>query len=296
MYPEPGALADEAIGRLKGRSEAGKAGKAGAYDPVAGDVLKTAVSDFIKNESGKRAELIKKYGPLCLWDVSGITDFESACSDFLSLLQFSSDLFWDTRSATRMVNMFSKRAQFKGYIGTWDVSKVENMASMFSWAGIEDSGIGNWNTRSLSNAVFMFGGAPNLSAGLDLSRWTVREGCSMSLMFWDSSIVDCGIGEWDVSRAETGGMLQDAARFTGHRSLKDPKWPKEKIDAAKVPPELPQAGQRMPAASTAFGALGAAAAARTPEARIARLLADLARSRSGPLSGPPPPQQACAIL
>ena len=231
-----------------------------------------------KNKSGKRAELIKKYGPLCLWDVSGITNFEWACrGGFLSVRYFSSDLFWDTRSATTMANMFLYNAQFRGYIGTWDVSKVEDMAGMFSSAGIEDSGIGNWNTRSLADTSLMFGGSPNLSAGLDLSRWTFREGCNMLGMFWQSSIVDCGIGEWDVSSANTERMLEDAGKFTGHRSLKEPKWPKEKIDAAQVPPERPQAGQRMPAASTAFGALGAAAAARTPEARIARLLADLAR-------------------
>ena len=176
-----------------------------------------------------------------------------------------------------MVNMFLHNARFKGYIGTWDVSKVKNMASMFHGSGIEDSGIGNWNTRSLSNAVVMFGGAPNLSAGLDLSRWPFEKECSMQGMFWRSGIVDCGIGEWDVSSAITRGMLRDAYKFTGHRSLKDPKWPTKKIDAAQVPPELPRAGP----ASTAFGA--AAAAEMRPAERIARLLADLARRRSGTL-------------
>ena len=117
----------------------------------------------------------------------------------------------------------------------------------------------------------------------------------MTGMFWESGIVDCGIGEWDVSRAITDIMLKGADKFAGHGSLKEPKWPKEKTAAAQVPPARPAS-----TASTAFGALGAAAAApMTPEARIARLLADLARSKSsGPLSGPPTPKaaQACAIL
>ena len=108
----------------------------------------------------------------------------------------------------------------------------------------------------------------------------------MTRMFAESGIVDCGIGAWDVSSAITREMLKDAYKFTGHRSLEEPKWPKWKIFAADVPPELPQA-------SPAFGA--AAAAEMRPAERIARLLADLARSRSGTLSGPPPPQ-ACAIL
>ena len=112
----------------------------------------------------------------------------------------------------------------------------------------------------------------------------------MTRMFWQSGIVDCGIGAWDVSSANTNMMLKDAYKFTGHRSLGEPKWRPAKIFAAEVPQELPRAG---PQASTAFGA--AAAAEMRPAERIARLLADLARRRSGTLSGPPPPQ-ACAIL
>ena len=71
-------------------------------------------------------------GPMCLWDVSAITDFTDVCACTLNshggiTTGFTSDLFWNTRSATVMARMFSRNAQFKGYIGTWDVRNVHNM-------------------------------------------------------------------------------------------------------------------------------------------------------------------------
>ncbi len=110
MYPNPRALADEVIERLKYRRSQGSATEAdqrnpgaeceaalseegeaveavearrkGAYDqiPSAAGELRKVVVKFILNESGERGDLIKKHGPLCLWDVSAITDFSYACS------------------------------------------------------------------------------------------------------------------------------------------------------------------------------------------------------------------------
>jgi hypothetical protein len=57
----------------------------------------------------------------------------------------------------------------------------------------------------------------------------------MTLMFWKSSIVDCGIGEWDVTAAKTDNMLANTDLLAAFRKLTLPKWPKAKIDDAKVP-------------------------------------------------------------
>ena len=297
MYPDPDALAVEVIERLKGRKnkevsaveadEADEAGRRsqGAYEPIASSSgeLRKAVSEFIRNESEQRGELIKKHGPLCLWDVSAVEDFGSACC-----ANFSSDLFWDTRSATSMSNMFLGNSSFKGYIGTWDVSKVKTVVGMFTLAGIEDSGVGCWDTTSVSDARWMFRGALNLSAdGPDLSRWTFGAGPNMTGMFRESGIVDCGIGNWDVSGAETKDMLKDASKFTGFRSLKPPKWPAGKVTHARVPKQ-----QQMSFGSVAFGVPNAQMAQKV---RIARIWEKLARERgrSGSNGGAEP---ACVIL
>jgi hypothetical protein len=319
MYPNPRALADEVIERLKYPRSQGSAMEAdqrnpgaeceaalseegeavggvearpkGAYDqiPSAAGELRKVVVKFILNEGGERGDLIKKHGPLCLWDVSAITDFSYACSAefdeaFNSDLMWSSDLFWDTRSARIMTSMFRKNAGFKGYIGTWDVGKVEDMSSMFAGAGIEDSGIGSWNMASVTSTKLMFSEVPNLSKGLDLSRWNFTESCDMSGMFWDSSLVDGGIGNWAVSQAETQNMLTGANKFTGFRSLKPPKWPENKVNDADVPEEQ----------KSAFGraAFGVPSVPKTPQARIAGVLAELTR---GSISRSAEPQ-ACVIL
>ena len=220
----------------------------GAYEPIpsAKDELRKAVGDFILNRTG-RGDLLKKHGPLCLWDVSAIEDFTAAC-----WVNFSSDLFWDTRSARTMVDMFLRNSTFKGHIGTWDVSKVTTMMGMFTWAGIKDSGIGSWSTSSLSNCSFMFRGALGLSKDLDLSRWRFGASPDMTCMFWDSGIVDCGIGNWDVSGARAENMLKGTNKFTGFMSLKPPKWPTSDDNNKVLQANVPEA-RRKSFVPAAFG-------------------------------------------
>jgi hypothetical protein len=206
MYPDPSALARDVIERLKGRG----------YDkiPLEPLALSNRIDEFISDKSGARARLIETHGPLCLWGVSGHTNLSFAFwVTPLEGIGFSSDLFWDTSSVTNMRSVFLNNAQFKGYIGTWDVGSVVSTDSMFHGAGIEDSGIGSWNTKRLSSARYMFQGAQGLSKDLDLSSWTFGPKPNLSSMFEGSGIVDCGIGNWDVSQANTRNMLKDANKF-----------------------------------------------------------------------------------
>jgi hypothetical protein len=287
MYRDPIALAKEVIERLKG----------GGYEKITmlpGN-LSLESSRFIEDERGDRARLIEKHGPLCLWDVSEHNDLSrpfSVMPDWVMpawYTGFSSDLFWNTSSATTMAKMFRHNAQFKGYIGTWDVRKVKDMEMMFRGAGIEDSGIGSWNTKGLSSARSMFEGARGLSRDLTLSRWTFGPKPNLSSMFEGSGIVDCGIGNWDVSQANTLNMLKDAKRFTGFESLKPPKWPtsdnNNKVLQANVPEE-----RRRSFVSAGFGA--PTSARMTQEAKIARILDNLARPERGSSSS----SAECAIL
>jgi hypothetical protein len=143
-----------------------------------------------------------------------------------------------------MRSMFLHNAQFKGYIGTWDVREVKDMGTMFQGAGIEDSGIGSWNTKGLSSARSMFKGAQGLSEGLDLSRWTFGPNPNLSSIFEGSGIVDCGIGNWDVSGAKTDGMLMGADKFTGFMSLKPPKWPNSDDNNKVLQANVPEARRK----------------------------------------------------
>ena len=276
MYPRYAFDADTVIERLRVRPY--------ASIPAAG--LKFCVEEFVGNIArpvAPGAEWLQ-FGPLCLWDVSAVQDFSSACT---SSFNFNSDLFWNTKSATVMTDMFYMNAHFKGYVGTWDVGRVRSMGGMFAYTAIEDSGIANWNTASLTDASSMFSGTDHLSADLDLSGWKFGRSPDMKAMFASSSIVDCGIGNWDVSGADTGAMLINANRFTG--SLE--KWPNDKRDRAEVPR---RSGSGFGSARVASGGPEARPADKTHK-MIAGVLAASLREKGARVT-PGTQKEQCAIL
>jgi len=272
MYADHGAVADAAIEKLKLGPYARIVDAPGVERKGMGHL----VADFILDVNGGRAAMIDLYGPLCLWDVSGVADLFRACTLLGAKreLGFSSDLFWSTKSATSMNEMFYMNDRFDGHIGTWDVSSVGSMRQMFRGSAIKDSGIANWNTASLFDAYSMFFGALHLSADLDLSGWIFADGPNMAHMFSQSGIVDCGIGKWNVANATTVDMLSDASKFTGYASLVEPNWPAAKRDDA-----VPETQRRFTGSGVGFGSAGVGATeARHRE--IARVLAAGLRFRT----------------
>jgi surface protein len=218
MYDDPERLADEVIERLKG----------GGYPRIPPFAFVGAIRDQVEWYVGRaRSERAKcKYGPLCLWDVSDTKDFDSACCTDPD--HFSADLYWNTSSATTMRSTFSKNKDFTGDLSTWDVSNVRDMGRMFMQAGIRNSGVAYWNTASLLQALGMFYES-SLQLDVDLSKWNTKNCEDMRHMFEKTAIVDSGIGNWDVSAAQTEYMLQ-GTRFSGNLD----RWPaKQRNDALK---------------------------------------------------------------
>ena len=218
------ALATEIIRRLKGPV---------AYSKVR-DVGKLGFRDFTARFLGlsrlERTSHIQTYGPMCIWDVSHVEHFDSACSCHDGSAPFNSDLYWDTSAATSMGEMFHKNSEFHGDLSTWDVSKVRKMSRMFQGAGIVDSGIGRWDVGSLQDASYMFSRAMHLSPKLDLSRWTMGGCTDLVYMFSRSAVTDNGIGKWTLPpSAATLGMLIETPSFTGHL----PNWSPTQISSGK---------------------------------------------------------------
>jgi hypothetical protein len=274
MYPNVDDVLEAVIARLKGSG----------YEKIENRKLKLIVTDFLRDVIEEK-DWIERFGPLCLWDVSDVRDFKYACSVNINgvHIDFNSDLFWDTGSAEFMDGMFFANASFKGYVGTWDVSRVEWMGGMFNRAGIEDSGIANWNTRSVLDASHMFYMAPSLSESLNLSGWVFDPKPDLGSMFAESSIVDCGIGDWKVKDANVFEMLFGADRFTGNLE----KWPTQKIRDAQVPVLPP--GVR---GGAGFGS----AAFERAESKIAAVFATALRSSEKGAQGASTSKEQCAIL
>jgi surface protein len=207
MYEEHERLAGEVIERLKGGGYPPITYEKGQWGPSENH-LGAEVQEFVGSARYQRAQC--NYGPLCLWDVSAVTDLYYSCA---TNPPFSSDLYWNTSQATCMSGVFHSNTEFKGDLSTWDVSNVKKTDSMFSESGIQNSGIAYWNTASLQDASHMFSHS-SLLPEVDLSKWNTKNCEDMRHMFAKTAIVDSGIGRWNVSAAKTDYMLR-GTRFSG---------------------------------------------------------------------------------
>ena len=173
--------------------------------------ISSAVKAFLTLSMDDRKEHARKYGPMCIWDVSGVKDFSGACKQLVIDLDppdpagfssravtFNSDLYWDTSEATNMSSMFYDNVEFNGDLSTWDVSKVERTDRMFLSSGIENSGVGRWDVRALVNAESMFQNARAIRPSLDLSGWNIGNCMNLRRMFHSSSATDNGLGAWKL--------------------------------------------------------------------------------------------------
>ena len=235
-------LATEILGTLKG---------AGFWKIAGNEItdISQTVKTFLALSVEDRIKHAREYGPMCIWDVSGATNFREACKQFRykredgdeDTATFNSDLYWDTSAATTMHSMFLHNDEFKGDLSTWDVRNVENMRQMFMDSGIENSGIGRWDVRSLQTAQSMFANATDILPSLSLSGWNIGNCSGMHNMFKGSSVTDNGIATWKLrADAKTDEMFA-LTKFTNPLLL----WSKEHRDKSKNPaaPAAPAAAK-----------------------------------------------------
>jgi surface protein len=190
------------------------------------------IVSFTSLQLAGRIEHAATYGPMCVWDLSGLDTLRYCCAFFAeqdSLSLFNSDLYWDTSDVTDMSGMFRENSEFHGSLSSWDVRKVVTMNEMFSNSGIEDSGIGDWDVRELQTAEKMFFGAKQLKKTLDLSNWDVRNCRDFSQMFVRSSVVDSNIGKWELHKDASVVSMFSGSQFKGNLS----GWIKPHQDEAK---------------------------------------------------------------
>ena len=75
-------------------------------------------------------EIIKKYGHISNWDVSGVTDM-SKLFEYKS--EFNENINnWNVSNVTDMNNMFLSALDFNQPLNKWNVSNVLNMEGMFA--------------------------------------------------------------------------------------------------------------------------------------------------------------------
>ena len=174
--------------------------------------LKATLDRWIKSKINEDTitlnEIIKEYGDISIWDVSGITDMSSLFANTnLKDLTFIEDYNiseWDTSNVTDMSQMFYQ-SNFNGDITNWATHNVKNMSQMFygntkftgqikSWKTSEvtdmsemfknsdfNQAIGGWDTGNVTNMSGMF--YNNTSFNKDISNWNLENVTNMNDMF-----------------------------------------------------------------------------------------------------------------
>ena len=139
-----------------------------------------------------------EYGGMPDWDVSNVTDMDSA---FKEKTTFNGDISnWDVSSVTNMHRMFSLAINFNQSIGNWDVSSVTNIRYMFWYATSFNQPIGDWDVSSITPYGATTGAFENAdSFNQDLSGWDVSNMTSIASMFYSADSFNQDLSSWDIS-------------------------------------------------------------------------------------------------
>lgn len=149
-----------------------------------------------------------QYGAMPYWDVSAVTQMDSA---FYSRGYFNGDISdWDVNNVTDMSMMFYFTS-FNKDIGTWDVSNVTDMSYMFYGSQFNQN-IGFWDVSNVTDMSGMF--YFNFPFNQDIGSWDVGNVANMSWMFFWSVNFNQDISSWDVGEVTNmQGMFACASVF-----------------------------------------------------------------------------------
>ena len=171
--------------------------------PITDNNFKSAIANCLSTHPVTGLCVDSEYGPMPDWDVSNVTDMNSA---FYNRTDFNADISsWDVSSVYNMGfpnsnndwnGMFYRASSFNQDISDWDVSNVIYMTGMFTRATNFNQNIGDWNVSNVTNMLLMFGYATSFNQ--DIGNWDVSNVNDMSTMFASSSF-NYPIGDWDVS-------------------------------------------------------------------------------------------------
>ena len=145
-------------------------------------------------ETSSKVNIISKYGPVELWDVSKITTMTHL---LYGLTLFNEDIGgWDVSNVTDMSNMFDSASSFNADISKWDVSNVKDMSVMFYRAHSFNADISKWDVSNVTNMQQMFLNCNKFNA--DIGGWDVSSVTNMAYMFNSASSFNKPIDNWVI--------------------------------------------------------------------------------------------------
>ena len=113
-----------------------------------------------------------KWGPIGDWDVSGVTDFESAFASAPATFTGDGLEKWTTSSVTSLKFAFNEASAMNANLANWDTSKVTDLTLTFSGASSMNSDLSTWDVSSVTMMELTFTGASSFT-GTGLHLWNV---------------------------------------------------------------------------------------------------------------------------
>ena len=178
--------------------------------PITDANFNDAIADCLSTHPVTGLCVDSEYGPMPDWDVSNVTDMDSA---FVARSTFDADLGdWDVSNVTTMHWMFRDATSFNQDISNWDVSNVTNMNRLFFNASSFNQHIGDWDVSNVTTMWSMFNKATSFNQ--DIGNWDVSNVFNMQGLFFTASSFNQDIGDWDVSSVNNMSyMFENASSF-----------------------------------------------------------------------------------
>ena len=163
------------------------------------DTIREAVKLWIN----ERTKAKKKYGHICSWNTSRVTDMKEL---FKNADGFNDAIgCWDVSGVTTMKHMFYNAKAFNKPLKNWNVSNVNDMSAMFYFAETFNQNINEWNVCKVTNMASMFCGA--LSFCEPVKDWNVSNVENMDYMFFQAG-EEQHWENWDTSKVrDTTGKI-----------------------------------------------------------------------------------------
>lgn len=180
------------------------------------DELRSAVDDYMIDDSPSSYVAFQYGYPIGYWDVSFLTDFSQVfdATRNSNLLRFNADLSgWNVSNAVNMYAMFQQTISFtdpNNGLAMWDVSKVTDMSGMFASSGFAGN-ISAWRVNNVIDFSYFAEFTPSFDS--DLSTWNVSSATDMSWMFRASKAFNSNISNWDVRNVEDFSSMFAGAKI-----------------------------------------------------------------------------------
>ena len=180
--------------------------------------LKATLDRWIKSKISKDTitinEIIKEYGDISIWDVSGITDMSSLFENTnLKDLTFKEDYNiskWDTSNVTNMSKMFYQ-SNFNGDITNWATHNVTNMSQMFYGNTYFNQNISEWKISEVTDMSEMF---KNSDFNQAIGGWDTGNVTDMREMFYNNAFFNKDISNWNLENVTNmNDMFTKATAF-----------------------------------------------------------------------------------